>query len=73
LAAQIARYSKTPVCFTTLTITIMPNSRKMTFQSTPVSSEKNAASPLLAPMSSMTAAPTREALTRGTHSVAIAR
>ena len=43
LAAQIATYSKTPVCLTTLTITIMPSSRKMTFQSMPVSSEKNAA------------------------------
>ena len=48
LAAQIARYSKIPVCFSTPTITIMPSSRKMTFQSTPVSGEKNAAPASLA-------------------------
>ena len=39
LAAQIATYSKTPVRRSTPTITIIPNSRKMTFQSTPVSGE----------------------------------
>ena len=39
LAAQIARYSKMPVCRSTPTMTIMASSRKMTFQSIPVSSE----------------------------------
>ena len=37
-AAQIARYSKTPVWRSTPTMTIIPSSRKMTFQSTPVRS-----------------------------------
>ena len=50
-AAQIARYSKTPVCRSTPTMIIMPSSRKMTFQSTPVSSEKNAVSASTAPIS----------------------
>ena len=44
----------------------------MTFQSIPVSSEKNAACPSLAPITSISAAPTRAALTRWIHSVAIA-
>ena len=39
LAAQIAAYSKTPVCRRMLTIIIMPNIKKMTSQSTPVSAE----------------------------------
>ncbi len=39
LAAQMATYSKTPVRRSTPTITIIPNSRKMTSQSTPVSGE----------------------------------
>jgi hypothetical protein len=39
LAAQIARYSKRPVCLITPTMTIIPNSRKMTSQSMPVSCE----------------------------------
>ena len=39
LAAQIARKSNTPVCLITPTITIMPSSRKMTFQSMPSCSE----------------------------------
>ena len=39
LAAQIAMYSKTPVCRSTPTMIIMPSSRKMTFQSIPVSRE----------------------------------
>ncbi len=38
-AAQIARKSKMPVCFTTPTMTIMPSNRKMTFQSMPSCSE----------------------------------
>ena len=49
-AAQIARYSNTPVRFSTATISIMPSSRKMTFQSMPASSEKNACSASVAPM-----------------------
>ncbi len=71
LAAQIARCSKTPVCLSTPTITIMPSSRKMTFQSTPLSLEKNAASALLAWISSMIPAPPRAAATRWMRSVAI--
>ena len=39
LAAQIATYSKTPVCRSTLTMTIIPNSKKMTSQAIPVSRE----------------------------------
>ena len=39
LAAQIAMYSKTPVWRSTLTMIIIPNSRKMTSQSIPVSWE----------------------------------
>ena len=38
-AAQIARKSKSPVCLMMPTITIMPSSRKMTFQSMPSCSE----------------------------------
>ena len=38
LTDQIARYSKTPVWRMTPTITIMPSSRKMTFQSMPACS-----------------------------------
>ena len=49
-ADQIARNSKTPVCRRTPTITIIPNSRKMTFQSIPVSSEKKMSWPRAAPM-----------------------
>ena len=36
LAAQIAVYSNTPVCRSTLTMIIMPSSKKMTSQSIPV-------------------------------------
>src|ERR1700742_1466189 len=39
LAAQIAAYSKTPVCCRMLTIIIMPNIKNMTSQSIPVSAE----------------------------------
>ena len=39
LAAQIAMYSKTPVCRSTLTMIIIPSSRKITSQSIPVSWE----------------------------------
>ena len=39
LADQIAMYSKTPVCRSTLTIIIIPSSKKMTSQSIPVSWE----------------------------------
>ena len=38
-AAQIATYSNTPVRRSTPTMIIIPNSRKMTSQSTPVSGE----------------------------------
>ena len=38
-AAQIARKSKMPVCLITPTMTIIPSSRKMTFQSIPSCSE----------------------------------
>ena len=44
LAAQIATYSKTPVCRSTPTMIIIPSSRKMTSQSMPVSWEKNTSS-----------------------------
>ena len=71
LAAQIARYSKTPVCLSTPTMTIMPSSRKMTFQSMPVSSEKKAVFASMTPISSMTAAPPSAAATRWIRSVAI--
>ena len=39
-AAQMARYSNTPLCCRIPTMIIIPNSRKMTFQSIPLSSEK---------------------------------
>jgi hypothetical protein len=39
LAAQIATYSNTPVCRSTLTMIIMPSSKKITSQSIPVSRE----------------------------------
>src|SRR5215211_3722323 len=44
LADQIAMYSNTPVCRSTLTMIIMPNSKKTTSQSIPVSREKNTSS-----------------------------
>ena len=71
LAAQIARKSNSPVCLTTLTTTIIPNSSSTTFQSTPVSALKNASSPVVAPIRNITAAPPSAARTRCTHSVAI--
>jgi hypothetical protein len=67
LAAQIARYSKTPVSRITPTMIIMPRSRKTTFQSTPVSSEKKAASASLIPSASTSAAPPNAAAVRVTH------
>jgi hypothetical protein len=70
-AAQTARYSNAPVRMTTATISIMPISRTMTFQSMPDSSEKNACSASVAPISSITAAPPSAAATRCTRSVAI--
>ena len=71
LADQIARYSNTPVCLTTLTMIIIPSSRKMTFQSTPVSSLKNAVFASTTPSSTMAAAPPSAAATRWMRSVAI--
>ena len=38
-AAQMARYPNRPVCLSTPTITIIPKSKKITFQSMPNSSE----------------------------------
>ena len=71
-ADQIARYSKTPVSRITLTMIIIPSSRKMTFQSTPDSGEKNAPSASLIPRASTSAAPPSAAAVRVTHrSVAI--
>src|SRR6202047_2920341 len=57
LAAHIAMYSKTPVWRSTDTITIIPNSRKMTSQSIPVSREKNTSSDATTPSAARTAAP----------------
>jgi hypothetical protein len=71
LVAQIARYSNAPVRLSTDTMSIIPTSRKMTFQSIPASSEKNACSASVAPISSMIAAPPRAAATRWIFSVAI--
>ena len=70
-AAQIARNSKTPVCRRIPTITIIPKSRKMTFQSIPVSSEKKMSWPRVAPMTTISAAPTSATVTRLKRSVAI--
>ena len=69
--AQIARYSNSPVRRSTATMSIMPMSSMMTFQSMPASGEKNACSASVAPMSSISAAPPSAAATRCTHSVAI--
>ena len=71
LTAQIARYSKMPVWRSTPTITIIPSSRNTTFQSTPDSSEKNAASASVIPSASITPAPPSAAATRWIRSVAI--
>ena len=71
LADQMARYSKTPVCLMTLTMIIMPSSRKMTFQSTPVSSLKNAVWASTTPRTTIAAAPVNAAATRWIRSVAI--
>ena len=57
LAAQIAMYSKTPVWRSTETIIIMPNSKKMTSQSIPVSREKNRSSDSTTPRAATIAAP----------------
>ena len=70
-ADQIARNSKTPVCLRRPTITIIPKSRKMTFQSMPVSSEKKMSCPRTAPMTTISAAPTSATATRLKRSVAI--
>ena len=64
LAAQMATYSKTPVWRSTETITIIPNSRKMTFHSTPVCRLKNAFSASVMWSSSIRAAPPRATLVR---------
>jgi hypothetical protein len=67
----MARYSKTPVWRMTLTITIIPSSRKITFQSTPVSSPKNATLASTTPTNTMAAAPQSAAATRWIRSVAM--
>jgi hypothetical protein len=71
LAAQIATYSNRPVRFSTPTMSIMPSSRTMTFQSMPESSEKNACSAFVTPRASMIAAPPTATATRLIFSVAI--
>ncbi len=70
-ADQIARYSNTPVCRRIPTMIIIPSSRKTTFQSIPVSSEKNADASSVAPMTTMIAAPPSATSTRGSFSVAM--
>lgn len=69
--AQMARYSNSPVFFSTPTIIIMPMSRKMTFQSTPLCSEKKADLSSVAPIASISAAPPRAAPTRWIFSLMI--
>ena len=69
LAAQIATYSKIPVFRSTETIIIIPSSRKMTFHSMPVSSEKKACSASVIRSSSIRAAPPSATLVRSTFSV----
>ena len=68
---QIARYSNMPVFFSTPTINIMPRSRKMTFQSTPLCSEKKADLSSVAPIAGISAAPPRAAPTRWIYSLMI--
>ena len=72
-AAQIATYSKAPVRLSNDTINIIPSSRKMTFQSTPDSLEKNACSASVAPINSINDAPPRAAAIRWIFSVAMNR
>ena len=62
-AAQIARKSNTPVCLMIPTMTIMPSSRKMTFQSIPSCSEKNTSAPGISPSTAITPAATSTILT----------
>jgi hypothetical protein len=71
LTAQTARNSKIPVWRSTPTITIIPSSRNTTFQSTPDSSEKNAASASVTPSASITPALPSAAATRWIRSVAM--
>ena len=71
LALQIARNSKSPVRRSPATTSIIPSSRKMTFQSMPVSSEKKASSAPTIPTAKTAATPPRAAVVRGTRSVAI--
>ena len=59
------------MCFRIPTITIIPKSRKMTFQSIPVSWSKNAVSASTSPISVIAATPPRAAATRCTFSVAM--
>jgi hypothetical protein len=71
LAAQIARKSNTPVCLMMLTITIIPNSRKMTFQSMPSCSEKNTSDPGVSPSTAIAPAAISTVLTLSAFSVAM--
>ena len=71
LAAQIAMYSKTPVWRRTPTMIIIPKSRKMTFQSIPVSCEKKTSSAPMMPRASTIAPPHRATSVLLTRSLAI--
>ena len=71
LAAQMATYSNTPVRRRTPTMIIIPRSRKMTAQSTPVSGLWKASSKDTTPAASISPAPPRATLTRWTFSEAI--
>ena len=51
------------------TITIIPNSKKMTFQSIPVSSEKKMSCPRTEPMATIAAAPNSATAVRENFSV----
>lgn len=70
-ADQMARNSKTPVSLRIPTMIIIPKSKKMTFQSMPVSSEKNISCPRVAPMITIAAAPPSATAARFSFSVAI--
>src|SRR5918994_5758282 len=67
----MATNSKTPLCRRTPTITIIPNSRKMTFQSIPVSSEKKISWPRTEPIATIAAAPRSATSVRLNFSVTI--
>ena len=68
---SITTYSKTPVCLVTETITIIPKSKKMTFQSTPVSTSWKPVSTSITRSAIITATPPITAAIRWIFSVAI--